>query len=78
MTRPGLKTPDMRSEAMPLGDGLTVTFALVDGAMEVAFAPRPPRGRKARRYLPAYRRARDEFLRRLSLKTGLTVGVLEI
>jgi hypothetical protein len=68
----------MRSEAMPLGDGLTVRFAIINGQMEAAFSPTPPRGRKARRILPAYRRARDEFLRRFSVRTGLTVGVLEV
>lgn len=71
-------TVTMASEAMPLGDGLTVTFTMTAGRMEAAFAPLLPRGRKARRYLPPYRRARDEFLRRFSVRTGLTVGVLEI
>lgn len=74
----GTKAPDMRSEAMPIGNGLTVTFTFVSGTMEAAFAPDLPRGRKARRYLPAYRRARDEFLRRVSARTGMTIGVLEI
>jgi len=77
MTRPNPRT-EMRSEAMPLGDGLTVRFAIINGRMEAAFNPTPPRGRKARRILPAYRRARDEFLRRFSVRTGLTVGVLEV
>ncbi len=69
---------DMASEAMPLGNGLTVTFSMIGGRMEAAFAPDLPRGRGARRYLAPYRRARDEFLRRVAQRTGLTVGVVEV
>jgi len=68
----------MASEAMPLGDGFTATFTLAAGRIDVAFNRDLPKGRKARRYLPAYRRARDEFLRRVSHRTGLTVGVVEV
>lgn len=76
MTDP--RTVTMSSEAMPLGNGVTVTFSMDAGQMEAAFAPDLPKGRKARRFLAPYRRARDEFLRRVALRTGLTVGVVEI
>lgn len=68
----------MSSEAMPIGNGFSVTFSMDAGRMEAAFAPDLPRDRKARRFLAPYRRARDEFLRRVALRTGLTVGVVEV
>lgn len=76
MTDP--RTIIMASEAMPLGDGLTVTFAMKEGQIDAAFTPPLPRGRKARRYLAPYRRARDEFLTRVAKRPGLTVGVVEL
>jgi hypothetical protein len=63
---------------MPIGNGFTVTFSMNAGRMEAAFAPGLPKGRKARRFLASYRLARDEFLRRVALRTGLTVGVVEV
>lgn len=73
-----LQSLTMASEAMPIGGGITVSFTFRAGQMDVSFNRELPKGRKARRYLPAYRLARDEFLRRVSHRTGLTVGVLEI
>ena len=78
MTRPDPRVLNLRSEAMPLGDGLFVTFSMAGGQIDAAFAPPLPRGRKARRYLAPYRRARDAFLRRVALRTGLTVAVVEV
>lgn len=68
----------MTSEAMPLGNGLTVTFSLAAGRLDAAWSPAIPTGKKAQRYLAPYRRARDEFLRRVSLRFGLSVGVVEL
>lgn len=68
----------MTSEAMPLGDGLTVTFSMKGGTLEAEWAPRVPRGRKARKYLPAYKRAPDEFIGRLVQRTGLNVLVVDL
>lgn len=76
MTDP--RTLTMASEAMPLGNGFTVTFSMNAGRIDAAFIPALPKGRKARRYLSSYRLARDEFLCRVALRTGLTVGVVEV
>lgn len=69
---------DMRSEAMPVGDGYTVNFVLKAGRLDCEWSPRTPKGRKARRVLPAYRLAREEFVRRLSIRAGVTVGIIEL
>jgi hypothetical protein len=46
--------------------------------MEAHWEPRVPVGRKGRKYLPAYRLARDEFLARVAKRTGLSVAVVEL
>lgn len=68
----------MSSERMPLGDGFTVSFVFQDRKLEAEWQPRVPYGRKGRKYLPAYRLARDEFLRRLAKRTGLNVLVVDL
>lgn len=68
----------LRSERMPLGDGLTVAFNFADGQLAADWQPRMPYGRKGRKYLPAYRRARDEFVRRVAHRTGLNVMVVDL
>ncbi len=49
---------NMRSERMPIGDGYSVTFSFASGRLEADWQPKVPYGRKGRKYLPAYRRAR--------------------
>ena len=68
----------LSSERMPLGDGFTVSFVFHDRKLEADWQPRIPYGRKGRKYLPAYRLARDEFLRRLAKRTGLNVLVVDL
>lgn len=69
---------NMCSERMPLGDGLTVAFSFTNGHLAADWKPRMPYGRKGRKYLPAYRRARDEFVRRVAHRTGLNVLVVDL
>ncbi|MEI5685455.1 hypothetical protein [Sphingomonas kyungheensis] len=73
-----LRTITMESEPMPLGHGRAVIFRLIDGQLEAEWKPRIPHGPWASRLLPAYRRARQEFLRRVALKTGLNMLVVEL
>lgn len=44
-----------------------VEFVLSGARLEARWAPHTPKGRKARTLLPAYRRARHEFLASLDL-----------
>ncbi len=67
----------MTSEEMPVGEGFVVVFSMIGGKMDVEWQPRIPTGRRGRQCLPAYRLARNEFLRRVALKTGLNVAVIE-
>lgn len=69
---------EMRSERMPLGDGFTVSFVFQNRKLEADWQPRLPIGRKGRKYLPAYRLARDEFVRRIAKRTGLNVLVVDL
>ena len=57
-------TPDI-----PVGNGFTVSFRLSERGIEAEWFPDVPTGRKARRVLPAYRKARDAFLATLGLNS---------
>lgn len=76
MTDP--RTVNMASEAMPLGDGFTVTFTTKNGQLDADWQPRMPSGRKGQKYLPAYKRARNEFIRRVAHRTGLNMLVVDL
>jgi hypothetical protein len=76
MTDP--RTVNMASEAMPLGDGFTVTFTMKNGQLDADWQPRIPYGRKGRKHLPAYKRARNEFIRRVAHRTGLNMLVVDL
>lgn len=69
---------DLRSERMPIGNGFSVSFSFCGGKLEADWHPRVPYGRKGRKYLPAYRQARDEFIRRMARRTGLNIMVVDL
>lgn len=62
------------SKSYDLQDGYSVEFKLDGLSLDCAWSPEPPRGRKAKRLLPSYRRARNDFLGSL----GLPLMVVEI
>jgi hypothetical protein len=51
----------------PLDGRFMVAFSLSDDGFEACWSPFPPKGRKARNLLPAYRRARNDFLASLDI-----------
>ena len=51
----------------PLDSRFTVEFCLSGDAFEARWSPFAPKGRKARRLLPAYRTARNHFLTSLDV-----------
>ena len=53
----------------PLPRGLTVEFVLEDGALSAQWLPRIPSGTLARKLLPHYREARNDFLASLGVPT---------
>lgn len=55
------------SRTYPLDRRFTIEFSLIDGQLQCAWAPDIPHGREARSLLPAYRKARTDFLRSLDL-----------
>ncbi|MEM9085788.1 MAG: hypothetical protein AAGB23_07685 [Pseudomonadota bacterium] len=59
------------AKSYPLDRRFTVEFALDGSAFEARWSPFAPKGRKARSLLPAYRRARHDFLS--SLDVNVTV-----
>ena len=67
----------MTSEKMPVGKGFAVVFRMEGTRLDVEWLPRMPGPRRGRQCLPAYRLARSEFLRRVALKTGLCIAVME-
>jgi len=66
-----------RGLVTPVGDGFSVRFLFTGGGMHVEWLPRMPHGRKGRRVLPAYREARDAFLRDLSEHLGTNIACVE-
>ena len=58
------------SESFPLGRGYAVEFRLEGSRMEAAWSPGLPTGRRGRQLLPAYRKARDTFLRSVAATAG--------
>lgn len=78
MTGSTIPNADIRSEQTPVGGGFTISFTFRDRKLEAHWEPRVPVGRKGRKYLPAYRLARDEFLARVARRTGLSVAVVEL
>lgn len=68
----------LRSEKMPLGRGYAVSFVFEANKLDCEWYPRLPSPRKGRGLLPAYRRARDEFIGRIAARTGLAVLVVDL
>jgi hypothetical protein len=58
----------------PLDRRFAVEFALAGESLEACWTPFTPKGRKARSLIPAYRKARNDFLASLDLN----VLVIEI
>lgn len=58
----------------PLPAGYTVKLCLDGGRLEAEWAPKVPSGTRARKLLPHYRRARNDFLASL----GINIAVLEL
>jgi hypothetical protein len=69
---------NFRSEPYALGESVTVEFHLKGNAMNVEWAPAMPKPEQGRRLLPAYRRARDEFLALVARQTGKTALCVEV
>jgi len=70
--------PLMISEEYPLGRGYSVQFRLAGARMEAMWEPRMPMGRRGRQLLPAYREARNTFLRDVAQAAGTSVLVAEV
>lgn len=56
---------EMFGGAMPVGDGFTVSFRFANQQLEADWSPRMPVSPSGRKYLPAYRLARDELAVRI-------------
>lgn len=67
-------TPLAYSKTYNLPGGITAEFCLNNGRLECAWSPEMPRGKKAKKLLPHYRAARNDFLGSL----GMNVAVIEL
>jgi hypothetical protein len=56
-----------------LGHGYTITLQHTGLMLECQWAPDVPRGKTAKKLLPAYRQARDKFLSELANGQGFAV-----
>ena len=63
-----------QSQSLALPGGFSVEFTLDRGRLEAVWAPDMPSGNKANALLPAYRAARNRFLR----ASGANVLVIEL
>ena len=67
-----------RSPIFELGRGFSVEFTFAEGRMDAIWSPRMPHGRRGRQILPAYRRARHDFLSGVAKKLGIVIAVADI
>jgi hypothetical protein len=74
----GLSTLELRGEPVPLGGGFSVAFSWNRGRIGCEWAPKCPRGFSTLKQTPAYRNARDAFVREVSERSGVFVGVIEL
>lgn len=55
------------SRSYDLPDGFTVEFTLDGLQLDCAWSPSPPKGRRAKRIRPHYRKARNDFIKSLDI-----------
>lgn len=67
-------TPLAYRKSYPLPGGFAVEFSLSDGRLECEWSPSLPRGNRAKKMLPHYRDARNDFLASL----GMNLAVIEL
>ena len=68
----------MKSRSYQLPDGYSVTFENTALGIHCEWAPRMPHGRKARRLLPYYQAARNEWLIGRATALGVNAMVIEL
>ena len=56
-------------QSYKLPRGYEIELSLDGGRLECRWSPDVPRGQRARKLLPAYRDARDKFIRSLGVNT---------
>jgi hypothetical protein len=67
-------TPLVYSKTYTLPGGITAEFSLDNGRLECAWSPDVPSVEQAKKLLPHYRAARNDFLGSL----GMNVAVIEL
>ena len=68
----------MKSKSYTLPDGYSITFERTALGINVEWSPRQPHGRKAKRLLPAYKAARNDWLQSEAIRLGANIMVVEI
>ena len=68
----------MKSRPYQLPGGYSVTFESTALGIDCEWVPRIPHGRKARRLLPYYRAARNEWLIGRASALGVNAVVIEL
>jgi hypothetical protein len=74
----GLNSLDMASQPVPVGKGFSVAFTWKRGRIGCEWLPKCPGGFRSLKDTPAYRNARDAFVREVSERSGVWIGVIEI
>jgi hypothetical protein len=72
-----MMTVTVRSKLTPVGEGFAVEFVFDGQRLDAEWSPGLP-GPNRQHLIPAYRRARDRFLRRVAVALGTNIGVLEL
>lgn len=73
--KPDLSQIALQSEPVAVGDGFAVTFSFAAGRLDAEWSPKVP-SRKPH-LAPAYRRARNEFLKHVAQQAGGGILVVE-
>lgn len=69
-----LAFPETCRQSFQLDQTFWISFQIKNGAMDAVWSPTPPGVEKLQELLPAYRAARNNFLRKL----GLPILVVEL
>lgn len=67
-----------RGEPVDLGRGYSIRFLFTGAELHCEWQPGMPKGRAGKRLLPAYRAARDRFVRDLADHHRISVMIVEV
>jgi hypothetical protein len=66
-----------RTQPLELGHGYAVEFRWQRDRFDAVWSPEMPAGKRARKIMPAYQRARHHFLSKVASELGINIAVMD-